>query len=164
MTTCNKAGMSCALILGVIGNGLQPTSESQFTLTFFNDTNRLNADTFIEATSANGSEQVYWFLLNQTPTWQFIASLKPLAGQANLFITIPNGRNPTINDNDYQSKNFQANFIQISSSDTNLVPFARIPRMLFIVKVIPLTAPCRYQFIFRGPSAITASTLPFVNL
>lgn len=69
MTTCNKAGMSCALILGVIGNGLQPTSESQFTLTFFNDTNRLNADTFIEATSANGSEQVYWFLLNQTPTW-----------------------------------------------------------------------------------------------
>ncbi len=64
MATCNRAGMTCAIILGVIGNGLQTTSESDFTLTFFNNTNRLSADTFIESVSADGSEQVYWFLIN----------------------------------------------------------------------------------------------------
>ena len=120
---CDYLGKTqCALIFTVYG--LTPNITSYYRLKIFNGTNKIYPNVPIQTNSKSiGEVAYYWFISTAAMTydsWHYDIGLGIVSpnDNADLFVSVMDGRYPTETDFDYKSTKVGADFIRISSNDS----------------------------------------------
>ena len=162
---CNVTGADCSLLISVYG---ESQAESLARLRVFNGTNKLGLDNPINGRLAGkGSYKYYWFLstaaLDATEAeayWQHTIALgiKTQNADFDLYVSVMDGRYPTADDFDFQSTNFGADSVHLSSEDemfrhTNPDSWDPSVGMVVVVGVLALQEEeAEFSLLVNGPN------------
>ena len=116
------ASSSCVLVFLVYG---QSDFESRYRIRVLRGTNKLYEGNAIFDTVNAGDFKYYWFIslgglfASRDPTWQHNigVGVKTPGADVDMYVSVYDGRNPTIHDNDFSSTNFGADAVILKASD-----------------------------------------------
>eukprot|EP00347_Sterkiella_histriomuscorum_P019514 403341342 len=157
---------SCVLLIGVMGNGPQNTSNSSYNLGILYTQNKISQQLqFSDYIQESNQFKNYWFIMDNTiPNWKQTFSLKvnSLKGFANIYINANKPYFPSDTLQDFKSELMGPDFLQITQQDFK--QFKYLPKILFMITVKSFTPQVNYTLYAQGPYPLNSTFLNIIDL